>query len=145
MSQIFFKRKTEENIESLDDKFTRISFLITDVCGRWPAIGVSIILLSFWITLGFPMRFSDTWQLFANTPTTWIELFLGLFTLAAANRIQKAQNKQIKDLYDLLKKTEEMIVNQEGMLKILLQDQEQEMKELQRGISIFQPEQEIKQ
>jgi low affinity Fe/Cu permease len=51
------------------------------MAGRWWHFAAWLALLCAWLALGPVMRFSDSWQLIANTPTTWYELFLGLALL----------------------------------------------------------------
>lgn len=54
---------------------------ISHIAGSWPHFGVWLLLLCGWVILGIPLHWSNTWQLIANTPTTWYELFLGLALL----------------------------------------------------------------
>lgn len=59
--------------------------------GRW-AFGLSVIATGVWLCVGPFYRFSDTWQLWANTATTVIT-FLMVFV------IQHAQNKDSAALH----------------------------------------------
>src|SRR5260370_37620052 len=56
---------------------------------RWGTSAFCLLLMAIWVAFGPYTGYSDSWQLWVNTPTTIIELFLGLFTLAAANRVEK--------------------------------------------------------
>jgi len=57
--------------------------------GRWRTSAFCLVLIAIWGAFGPYTGYSDSWQLWVNTPTTIVELFLGLFTLAAANRVEK--------------------------------------------------------
>lgn len=73
----------------MNDFFTRFTDWFSEIMGKWEVFAFFVLTLIAWVILGVPLQFSDTWQLIANTPTTWIELFLGLAVLASANRIEK--------------------------------------------------------
>lgn len=54
---------------------------IAHAAGSWPHFALWLLLLVGWVALGPMLGWSNTWQLIANTPTTWYELFLGLALL----------------------------------------------------------------
>ena len=82
--------------KGVDEWFTDIADCISVGAGRWQTTGFCILLFFAWLALGPHMAWSDTWQLVANTPTTWVELYLGLFMLAAANRVEK-RNRELHE------------------------------------------------
>lgn len=67
--------------------FERIARRITELTGSTAAFGLAVGSIMAWGLTGPMFRFSDTWQLVANTGTTVIT-FLMVFL------IQRAQNKE---------------------------------------------------
>jgi low affinity Fe/Cu permease len=49
----------------------------------------STVFIAIWLALGPTFHWSDSWQLSMNSPITLVELYLAIFTLAAANRVEK--------------------------------------------------------
>lgn len=80
--------KTKQHLD-FDERFTDMADRVSTAVGRYPATIVAVIALICWIATGPAFHWSDTWQLIANTPTTWIELFLGFFACAATNRAER--------------------------------------------------------
>lgn len=76
-------------MQGLNERFTDIADWVSQKIGEWPITAFAIACLVIWIILGPLQGFSDTWQLEANTPTTWIELFIGFLCAAATNRAEK--------------------------------------------------------
>ena len=76
-------------VRSLDEKFTDLADAVSEAMGRWKTSAACFCLIAVWAAFGPATGYSDSWQLWVNTPTTVVELFLGLFTLAAANRVEK--------------------------------------------------------
>ena len=73
----------------MNNFFTRFTDWFSEVMGQWQIFMFFVVIVLAWGILGPAMSYSDTWQLLINTPTTVIELFLGLAVLASANRIEK--------------------------------------------------------
>lgn len=73
----------------IDETYTRIADWTSEWAGRWPHFAFWFVAMLAWFALGPAMDYSNTWQLIANTPTTLVELFLGILILAAANRVEK--------------------------------------------------------
>jgi|GEM_PF-2759864 len=108
-------------MKNINERFTVMSYAITDWCGQWYVTAIGMVALIGWIALGSPMHYSDTWQLVANTPTTWIELFLGFFTLAAANRNDKRSKQLIDQQNELLRKIanlEQQLLQKEESIEV---------------------------
>lgn len=82
----------------LDERFTDLADTISTAVGRYPASILALVALVIWLGLGPVFHFSDTWQLIANTPTTWVELFLGFFACAATNRAERNLHKVLAQL-----------------------------------------------
>lgn len=94
---------------NLDEKFTDLADTVSSAVGRWPVTAAAVSGLVLWLALGPIMRFSDAWQLAANTPTTWLELFLGFLACAAANRLERRNHilqQQQQQTLDALARTE---------------------------------------
>jgi low affinity Fe/Cu permease len=92
--------------------FTKFTDWFSEVMGTWPVFFFFVVLMLAWIGLGPVLSYSDSWQLYANTPTTWIELFLGLAVLGSANRIEK-RNYQLHLQMEKLIAQIETLVEQE--------------------------------
>jgi low affinity Fe/Cu permease len=92
----WWPRRGTTPTRKLDERFTDIADRVSEEAGRWYTTAISLLLFAGWIALGPRMAWSDTWQLIANTPTTWVELWLGLFMLAAANRVEK-RNRELHE------------------------------------------------
>ena len=78
----------------MNDKFTDIADNVSDWAGRWQVVVASTIFIIIWLSLGPYFHWSDSWQLSMNSPITLVELYLAIFTLAAANRVEK-RNRQL--------------------------------------------------
>lgn len=101
----------------MDKLFTRFSDWFSEFMGIWQVFLFFFFLLIGWIWLGFPMNFSDTWQLIANTPTTWIELFLGLAVLASANRNERLTRALHEKMDATLRHVETIVEQIEEQIK----------------------------
>lgn len=106
----------------MNEKFVYLSEIVSEQMGNWRVTFIALIALVLWIGLGPLMHYSDTWQLIANTPTTWLELFIGFLLAAAANRSEK----RVKQILEMIEK-----------------NQEQEMQQLQNDYQIIFEENEI--
>ena len=94
--------------KTLDERFTALADKVSIYMGVWQTTVVALIFLLIWISLGAPMNWSDTWQLMANTPTTWLELFIGFLLAAAANRSQRQLEKILKHLTATVQRDERL-------------------------------------
>lgn len=104
---------------SLNDRFTDIADKISEKLGTWQFFAFCFLMLLVWVSSGPSMHFSDTWQLVANTPTTWIELFQEIIILAAANRIEK-RNRGLQEHQEVvLEKIESIEEQHDRMLNHL--------------------------
>jgi low affinity Fe/Cu permease len=82
---------------------------VAHAAGSWPHFTIWFLLLVGWILLGLPLHWSNTWQLIANTPTTWYELFLGLALLvdgAATMNVLLAMHSRQNELLQRLERHE---------------------------------------
>lgn len=66
--------------------FNKFSSVASSVYGRGYTFTLAIFIILVWAFMGVPLKFSDTWHLLINTPTTIIT-FLGVFL------IQNTQNR----------------------------------------------------
>lgn len=85
----FFPGLRQLHDRGADNWFTDLADRISTGAGSWRVTAAAALLIIIWAALGPRAGFSDSWQLWINTPTTVVELFLGLFMLAAANRVEK--------------------------------------------------------
>lgn len=91
---------------TLDERFGRFSESVSEKAGYWQHTTFWLVVFIAWCMAGPFLHFSDSWQLWGNTPTTWVELFLGLLILNAANRSEgriEAMAVQIKELAESIK------------------------------------------
>src|SRR5829696_2382637 len=64
----------------MNERFTRFASGCAYWTGHWAAFALSVLLVVIWGISGPFFRWSDTWQLYANTATTVIT-FLMVFIL----------------------------------------------------------------
>lgn len=82
----------------MDEKFTSFADRVTYYVGTWPVTVISLVIVFIWLGFGPVAHFSDSWQLWINSPTTVVELFLGFFTLAAANRVERRTHDLLEEI-----------------------------------------------
>ena len=85
----WWHRRQRAEVRTVDERFTDFADRVSEAMGRWRTSAFCLVLIAIWGAFGPYTGYSDSWQLWVNTPTTIVELFLGLFTLAAANRVEK--------------------------------------------------------
>ncbi|HEY0443496.1 MAG TPA: low affinity iron permease family protein [Candidatus Limnocylindrales bacterium] len=71
------------------ERFRAAAQRITVAAGSWQFFVGSVVAILIWAALGPVMRFTDTWQLLVNTPTTVLTFLLGILILMEANRQAK--------------------------------------------------------
>lgn len=86
--------------------FTEFTDWFSESMGKWQVFFFFAFLILGWGAAGPLMHYSDSWQLYINTPTTIIELFLGLATLSSANRIEKRNYDLHISMLNLIQKLE---------------------------------------
>jgi low affinity Fe/Cu permease len=64
----------------MNERFSRFAAVAAYWTGHWSAFTLSVLLVLIWGVSGPLFRWSDTWQLYANTSTTIIT-FLMVFVL----------------------------------------------------------------
>lgn len=99
-----------------NEDFQKIAIWCAEKAGHWTHFTIWFILLAIWIAIGPLMHWSDSWQLIANTPTTWYELFLGLAILVDG----AAQIKMLMEINEKHVKLEEHILRLEQKIAINL-------------------------
>lgn len=85
-------------MEDLNKRYEQYGDKVSYEAGRWPMMVFAITLVVSWGIAGPFMRFSDTWQLLINTPTTIFQFFLLFLCLAAANRSQRNTEKLLNEM-----------------------------------------------
>lgn len=93
---------------TLNEKFSHFADNVSEAMGRWQTTAVCLILVSIWLGFGPYANWSDSWQLWVNTPTTVVELFLGFLTLAAANRVEKRNWELHQNMLKIMQHIETM-------------------------------------
>jgi low affinity Fe/Cu permease len=106
--------------QKIGARFTDIADKISEAAGTWQTTAVCLLLVLIWISLGPRSGFSDSWQLWVNTPTTVIELFLGLFMLAAANRLEKRNYDLHQTMLRALTRLEKLVEREESEIEEML-------------------------
>jgi low affinity Fe/Cu permease len=89
---------------NIDERFTDFTDVITESMGSWRVSLGFFVAIAGWGCAGPAMHFSDSWQLWVNTPTTIFELFLCLWQLAATNRIEKHIIHLLEHIEELVEK-----------------------------------------
>lgn len=79
---------------SINDRFQLLAEHVSKLAGNWKHVCFWLVLILCWAGAGPAMRFSDSWQLLVNTPTTVFELFLELTILAGQSR----QDRRIEEI-----------------------------------------------
>lgn len=96
----------------MGSRFQHAMETMAHVAGSWPHFVLWLALLCGWVLLGPIMHWSNTWQLLANTPTTWYELFLGLALLvdgALQINLLVSQNEKMESLMEAILNEEKVI------------------------------------
>lgn len=111
--------------KSINDRFTDFCDRLTENLGNWywPAAGLLLILV--WAGMGPWAHYSDSWQLWVNTPTTVAEFFFDLFMLASNNRQVRNDQRLQKEIVELqleLKRITWKIKKEEDQILAEVQD-----------------------
>lgn len=93
--------------EEKTSQFTKFAVKFGDLVGSPFSFTFWVFMLVVWVILGHFMHWSDSWQLLANTPTTWLELFVAICTLYVGNRIERRQERHEKHMLDILERIEQ--------------------------------------
>lgn len=109
--------------QTVDERFTDVADRVSEAMGRWKTTAFCLVLILIWIGFGPSTGYSDSWQLWLNTPTTAVELFLGLFTLAAANRVEKRN-------FELHQHMAKVLEHVERLVEATEREERQELREL---------------
>lgn len=75
--------------KSMNRRFADFADWFSENMGDWKVTAFFLLLISAWALAGPAMHYSDAWQLWINTPTTIIELFLELSILNSSNRVER--------------------------------------------------------
>lgn len=102
-------RRASAPERTVDERFTDLADRVSEAMGRWRTSAVCLVLIAIWAAFGPATGYSDSWQLWVNTPTTVVELFLGLFTLAAANRVEKRNYELHQHMAKILEHVEKLV------------------------------------
>ncbi len=109
----------------MNDRFSRFASACAYWTGHWTAFSLSILLVLIWGVSGPFFRWSDTWQLYANTATTVIT-FLMVFIL---------QHTQNRDSLALHLKLDGIIAAIEGVDDRLLIAEDEPEERLRQEIA----------
>lgn len=82
--------------KTLDERFTDFADSVSELMGKWWVTGISVLAVLVWLAIGPFMRFSDSWQLAINTPTTVLEMWLAFILAAAANRLERRNREMLE-------------------------------------------------
>lgn len=107
--------------ERIDDRFNHFADWFSESMGKWPVFIFFILAVLCWGLAGPGLNYSDTWQLYINTPTTIVELFLGLATLASANRIEKRNYALHQNILKILQHVDKLAKKEEEELHNITQ------------------------
>jgi low affinity Fe/Cu permease len=74
---------------NINERFTDLADRVSEIMGRWWVTAISLVFVLLWLAIGPFVQFSDSWQLWMNSPTTVAELFIGFLIAAATNRVER--------------------------------------------------------
>lgn len=89
--------------EERQHRWTRRLSYVTGWLGSFPAIILSVGMVVLWLMSGPWFKFSDTWQLLINTPTTVITFWMAFVIQNTQNRDGKAIQTKLDAILDALK------------------------------------------
>jgi low affinity Fe/Cu permease len=87
-----------ESKQTIDERFTDFADVISHGMGKWWVTAISVVLILLWLASGPFFHWSDTWQLIVNTPTTVVELWIGLLLAAATNRVERRHELLLREI-----------------------------------------------
>lgn len=70
----------------MSEWFRRVARATSDACGTWQAFILNTALVLLWLACGWPLHWSDSWQLVANTITTIVTYLLLFLVMNTQNR-----------------------------------------------------------
>ena len=134
----------------INEKFLKIADAVSFGMGTPTNIIFWILAVAVWFILGLtqqklfieakflPAWFtSNSWNFPLNTITTLAELYIGFLVAAATNRAERELRKIITGIKDTLEEVEKINKKQTEILKILVEYQKKEIKELKKEDKIL--------
>ena len=98
MIRLFRLRRLAPALTRLNERFTALADTVSEGIGEWWVTAISVLVVLLWLASGPLFRFSDTWQLMINTPTTVLEMWLGFLIAAAANRVERRNDAMLEKI-----------------------------------------------
>ena len=80
------------------DRFNQYASKLTEALGSLTALVASVALVVVWALTGPIFNFSDTWQLFINTSTTVITIWMVFVIQNSSNRDAKALHLKLDEI-----------------------------------------------
>ena len=90
---------------NLNNAFRKFAAKAAEITGRAQTFIISLVIVAIWAIVGPFYNYSDTWQLFINTSTTVLTLFMVFIIQNTQNRDSKAQHLKLDELIKSLKGT----------------------------------------
>ncbi len=103
----------EQQENSFEQKFEKISSKITRISGRPGAVLFAISGIIIWALLGPIFGYSDTWQLVINTSTTIITFIMVFVIQHSQNKDTTAMQLKLNELIAANEKASNRLVNSE--------------------------------
>jgi low affinity Fe/Cu permease len=97
--------------QKINGFFIKFAVWFGDLFGSPGSFMFWFILTILWIGAGPGQHFSDTWQLWINTPTTIVELFAAITIQYVGNKIQRQQEAHEKQMISMLERVEHITVH----------------------------------
>lgn len=87
----------------IDIAFRRFADTSSKALGSTKSFGIHLVLIAAWLFTGPHFRWSDAWQLSANTPISIVTLLVGLLVLANSIRDGKLVQMKLDDILKAMK------------------------------------------
>lgn len=97
--------------------FSRLAVWCGDKFGSPFNFNLWIVIIAVWIWSGHLFRYSNTWQLLINTPTTIIELFAAILIQYVGNRIERRQEVHEVRMLEMLAEVQNLTEQLAGQLE----------------------------
>ena len=105
----------EKRPKSSADRFTRFSAEMAWLSGSPWAFLAAVGLVVLWGVTGPYYRYSDTWQLVANTVTNVVTFLMVFLIQSAQNRDSRAMNLKLDELIRAMKEAHDELIDIENV------------------------------
>lgn len=112
------------------EKFRKLAASVTSWAGSPSATLLAILSILVWAALGPLMKFSESWQLWANTGTTIVTFLMVFFIQNSQNRDSRAIQVKLNAILASLEGASNKLIDLENQAEEELNEAVDEMKQL---------------